>query len=190
MIYNSNIYTSVRHAVSVLKGKLTKVNTRPLRNAVPGPHGFRKMGSQLCQLLHFWHPTQCLHNLDISWNLYLEILQSLTLKSTFVFIQNKLVIEMPRVRKQTARYGNQDQILDMSELDTSDSDADEDLSGVPSGRGGRGKSRGGRGRGGTSGKRGRRSKYDDDFTGLEDESSSQYSRAECFKVEKNLLVYG
>ena len=44
-------------------------------------------------------------------------------------LQNELIIEMPRQRKQTSRYGNQDSILNMSDLDTSDSDADEDGTG-------------------------------------------------------------
>ena len=86
---------------------------------------------------------------------------------------------MPRQRKQTARYGNQDSILDMSELETtSDSDYDEEKESQKLGRGAR---KGGK-------RRGRRPK-DEDVEGDVD-GAQGYTRSEFFKVEKNLLVYG
>ena len=79
---------------------------------------------------------------------------------------------MPRKRKQTARYGNDDSIVNMSDLETSDSDEDDD------GKGGKGK----------KSRKSRRNKDDDvDFDGTPE---GFYSRSECFKVEKNLLIYG
>ena len=84
---------------------------------------------------------------------------------------------MPRVRKQTARYGNQDQVLNMSELDTSDSDSELDDAGQRVKKGSKGK----------SSRRGRRKRDEDSET---EGPIEYYTRGDCFKVEKNLLVYG
>lgn len=82
---------------------------------------------------------------------------------------------MPRQRKQTARYGNQNAMLDdMSELESS-SDSDEDES----------KKKGKKGKPGRRGRRRNDEEYDD-----EDMQPGVYGRAECFRVEKNVLVYG
>ena len=88
--------------------------------------------------------------------------------------QNDLIMEMPRQRKQTARYGNQDVMENMSELDSSDSDE------YP---GGKGKNKGKK-----PGKKGKRRGEDD--SEVEDGPVDYYTRSDCFKVEKNLLVYG
>ena len=113
-------------------------------------------------------------------------------KQVNVSFQNDLIVQEPRRRKQTARYGNQDQIMDMSELETSDSDYDEEkeMGNQALGRGrrnikGRGEAIGTR----RGGRRGRRGREDDD--GMDGElPNGTYVRSECFKVEKHLLVYG
>ncbi|KAK3608042.1 hypothetical protein CHS0354_031028 [Potamilus streckersoni] len=94
--------------------------------------------------------------------------------------RNELIVEEPRVRKQTARYGNNDNIVDMSELESSSNSDDEEDSG------GRKKEKGGR-RGRS--RRGRRGDMDEDFQG-DDMCGNGYGRSELFKVEKHLLVYG
>ncbi|KAL3860710.1 hypothetical protein ACJMK2_010796 [Sinanodonta woodiana] len=94
--------------------------------------------------------------------------------------RNELIVEEPRVRKQTARYGNNDNIVDMSELESSsNSDDEEDSSGKKKEKGGR------RGRS----RRGRRGDMDEDFQ-ADDMCGNGYGRSELFKVEKHLLVYG
>ena len=46
--------------------------------------------------------------------------------STCIYQQNDLIIEMPRQRKQTSRYGKQDSILEMSDIDSSESEFEDD----------------------------------------------------------------
>ncbi|XP_064639881.1 chromodomain-helicase-DNA-binding protein 7-like isoform X2 [Lineus longissimus] len=101
--------------------------------------------------------------------------------------KNDLIIEAPRARRQTTRFGNQD-LLDMSELDTtSDSSANEDGDAAVAPNGVKLK-------GGKKGKVGRKRKNKNPKIDLDAESTpvedGVYSRAEFFKVEKNLLVYG
>ena len=101
---------------------------------------------------------------------------------SYIFLtQKELIMAEPRQRRQTTRYGNQDSILDMSELDTDDSEEDagaiEDVPGRHATR--RRK----------SGRRGRRTRGEKhEYTGHGPIES--YTRSDCFKVEKNLLVYG
>ncbi|XP_025076427.1 chromodomain-helicase-DNA-binding protein 8-like isoform X4 [Pomacea canaliculata] len=87
--------------------------------------------------------------------------------------KNALIIEEPRQRRQTARYGKEESVVDMSDLESS-SDSDSEMR--FSCRKGR-KSRRGRGN-------------DDDYTYNDGISSEGYTRSDCFKVEKHLLVYG
>ncbi|CAH1277583.1 CHD7 [Branchiostoma lanceolatum] len=79
------------------------------------------------------------------------------------------IIEMPRVRKQTKRYATSatDEMLDFSDSDTLESDAESE--------------------GGGKGKKG---KKDKGKSSTRSGHSSGWSRVECFRVEKNLLVYG
>ena len=127
----------------------------------------------------------------------LSVMLSVTLSVTchVACHQNQLIMAQPRQRRQTTRYGNQDSILDMSELDTSDSAADTtpapDDGAVAMGLGAR--RRGGRRRRGT--RRGRRPREGVERgpgggAGLENGPIDYYTRSDCFKVEKNLLVYG
>lgn len=81
-------------------------------------------------------------------------------------------MDLPRQRKVTSRYGKQDNIVNMSELDTSNSDTDDEDN--PAGGRRLGKRK----------KRGKSSK--DNYVG----KVKCYTRSDCFKVEKNLLVYG
>jgi hypothetical protein len=109
------------------------------------------------------------------------VCSSLVLNELFsfvIYLQNELIIEQPRARRQTTRYGNQD-LLNMSELDTtSESSNDED-----------GNNEKIKGKKGKSGRKKKKLKVDLDAenTPVED---GVYSRGEFFKVEKNLLVYG
>jgi len=89
-------------------------------------------------------------------------------------MQNDLVIEIPRRRKQTNRYGEQDVMMEISDMGSSDSDDG------GNGLTGRGKRRNTR-----HSKRRREEDLDDDEC-----AEGGYSRADFFKVEKNLLVYG
>lgn len=91
---------------------------------------------------------------------------------------------MPRQRKQTARYGNDEAALEMSELESSSDDEE----GGGNDEDGEGKGRG-RGKKGKKGRRGRGRDSDDDFD-ARGAAGEMYSRSDCFKVEKNLLVYG
>ena len=67
-----------------------------------------------------------------------------------IFIQDNLIIDKPRERKQTKRFGNEDGdgTFELSDLDSDEED------------------------------------------GVVATSRSAWTRVECFKVEKNLLVYG
>ncbi|XP_050399765.1 chromodomain-helicase-DNA-binding protein 9 isoform X2 [Patella vulgata] len=84
--------------------------------------------------------------------------------------RNDLIIEQPRRRKQTARFGNDDNVVDMSELESSSDSDDENKSSK------------------RKSKRGRKKDDDEDFN--EDYTGDGYCRSECFKVEKMLLIYG
>jgi len=75
-------------------------------------------------------------------------------------------MDVPRQRKVTSRYGKHDSMLHMSDLDSSNSD-DDDLHG-----------------------RVKKAKRKKRQAGREVDGSIVYTRAECFKVEKNLLVFG
>ena len=73
-----------------------------------------------------------------------------------VFLQNTLVIDTPRVRKQTRHYSSmkEDEMMEYSDLE---SDSEDKPAAKP-----------------------RRPQ----------DRNQGYSRSECFRVEKNLLVYG
>jgi len=75
-------------------------------------------------------------------------------------------MDVPRQRKVTSRYGKHDHMLRMSDLDSSNSD-DDDLHG-----------------------RVKKAKRKKRQAGREVDGTIVYTRAECFKVEKNLLVFG
>jgi chromodomain-helicase-DNA-binding protein 7 len=98
--------------------------------------------------------------------------------------KNELIVQEPRRRTQTKRFGQDDGVMEMSEADSSDDD-DENVAG---------RTRGGRGRPPRvkKGKRGRGNGYererDEDY--LEDFAPGNWARAECYKVEKALLTYG
>lgn len=96
-------------------------------------------------------------------------------KVTFFVFQRELIVDEPRVRKRTARYGNNDN-LDLGSDLGSDSDTDEEGN-----------------RKAKKGRRGRRGDDDDDFEKERHRakpSGTGYGRSELFKVEKGLLHYG
>lgn len=66
----------------------------------------------------------------------------------FLFVQDNRIIDAPRQRKQTKRYGNEDGDFELSDLDLEE----------------------------------------DEEAPLPRRSS--WTRVECFRVEKNLLIYG
>ncbi|XP_052817121.1 chromodomain-helicase-DNA-binding protein 8-like isoform X4 [Mya arenaria] len=89
----------------------------------------------------------------------------------------ELIVDEPRVRKRTARYGNNETMAEISDLG-SDSDSNESDEGSRKGR----KTR-----------RGRKEDEDLDFEKERHRaksSGSGYGRSELFKVEKGLLHYG
>lgn len=87
--------------------------------------------------------------------------------------QNELIVQEPRRRTQTRRFGTDD-IIDLSELESSDED-DENISS--------------RTRGSKKGsKKGKRGRDDDDF--MDDLPPGNWTRAECYKMEKGLLTFG
>lgn len=97
-------------------------------------------------------------------------------------MQNDLILLQPRHRKKITRFGNQDLLDDISDLDsTEESDAELAASLEHSSK-----------------KRGRKCakpirrmpKKDDDEDFVIDEYGDGYSRNECFKVEKYLMTYG
>lgn len=92
----------------------------------------------------------------------------------FCFLpQNELIVQEPRRRTQTRRFGTDD-IIDLSELESSDED-DENISS--------------RTRGSKKGsKKGKRGRDDDDF--MDDLPPGNWTRAECYKMEKGLLTFG
>ncbi|CAG0888582.1 unnamed protein product, partial [Darwinula stevensoni] len=93
--------------------------------------------------------------------------------------KKELIVDMPRKRTQTRRFGNDETMVDISDLESS-SDTDDER-GAPHTR--RGRSRLGRRRG--------RSSYDADFNSEDaDVRYGEWSKSELFKVEKALLTWG
>lgn len=122
--------------------------------------------------------------------------------------QSELVISEPRRRTQIKRYGHDEAVMDMSDLETSSIDSDEDTAiGVGRGRGKLtnefGESRSpkdcinictrslsGR-RSKNKLKKGKNKYFLDDYTPREGEVMyGCWSRSECFNVERGLLTYG
>ena len=100
--------------------------------------------------------------------------------------KNELIVEEPRRRTQTKRFGQDDSLMEISEADSTDDDDENNISGRT--RGQRGKS----GKIGKKNKRGRGGGYererDEDY--LEEFGPGNWARAECYKVEKGLLTFG
>lgn len=98
--------------------------------------------------------------------------------------KNELIVQEPRRRTQTKRFGQDDGVMDISDVDSSDDDED-NVSG---------RTRGGRGRPlrGRKNKKGRGGGYDrerdEDY--MEEFGPGNWARAECFKTEMGLLTYG
>ena len=88
-----------------------------------------------------------------------------------------MIVDEPRVRKRTARYGNNDNVDLGSDLGSDSESGDEDGS-----------------RKGRKGRRGRKGADDDDDFEKERHrakpAGTGYGRSELFKVEKGLLHYG
>ena len=91
---------------------------------------------------------------------------------------------MPRQRRQVRRYGKQDETVRISDLETSDSEVEEDdqnsnsvASSSQRGTGVKQRKR-----------RGHRDKETDDVPFSV--HSEGYPRSDCYAVEKNLLVFG
>ncbi|RWS09516.1 Kismet-like protein [Dinothrombium tinctorium] len=97
--------------------------------------------------------------------------------------RNELIVQEPRKRTQTKRFGQDDSLLDISDVDSSDDDDDVAM-----------RTRGSRGRPlrGKKGRKGRGGGYerekDEDY--LEEFGPGNWTRAECYKVEKGLLTFG
>ncbi|CAB3373521.1 Hypothetical predicted protein [Cloeon dipterum] len=92
---------------------------------------------------------------------------------------SELVISEPRRRTQIKRYGQDESVMDMSELDSSsDSDEDGGVRGTRSGR--KHKTKFGR----------IKARRYEEYATEGDVVYGSWSRSECFKVEKGLLTYG
>ncbi|PSN41757.1 hypothetical protein C0J52_08864 [Blattella germanica] len=91
--------------------------------------------------------------------------------------------EIDTVEESDKRYGHDESVVDMSELDSS-SESDEDPSiGVGRGRGRRSKSK--------HGKKNRLKFWSDDYVPKDGEIVyGSWARSECFKVERGLLTFG
>ena len=87
--------------------------------------------------------------------------------------QNELIIKEPRQRRQTSRYGKEEAITEISDLDSS-TDSEDEMKLLKKGRKLRRSTR----------------EFDTDFSYIEGVSSVSYVRSDCFKVEKYLLVFG
>jgi len=98
--------------------------------------------------------------------------------------RNELIVQEPRRRTQTKRFGQDDGMMEISDVDSSEDDDEGGVSGRT--RGGRG--RAGRGKKGKRGRGGFDRERDEDY--LEEFGPGNWRRAECFKVEKALLTYG
>ncbi|XP_077502433.1 chromodomain helicase DNA binding protein kismet isoform X3 [Amblyomma americanum] len=101
--------------------------------------------------------------------------------------RNELILQEPRRRTQTKRFGTDDNMLDLSELESSDED---DETGVRTRGSRRSRHRdspviGGRAR---RGGRASRGFSEDEFLG--DIAPGNWTRTECFQVEKGLLTFG
>jgi chromodomain-helicase-DNA-binding protein 7 len=99
--------------------------------------------------------------------------------------RNELIVQEPRRRTQTKRFGADDAVLDMSELESSDEDDDSVSMRTRGGRNSRlpkGK-KGKKGRGG-----GYERERDEDY--MQEFGPGNWTRAECYKVEKGLLTFG
>ena len=96
---------------------------------------------------------------------------------------NELIVQEPRRRTQTRRFGQDDGVMDISENDSSDDDED-NVAGRTRG--------GGRGRGSGKGKKGKKGRagLDREEELLGEFAPGNWARSECFKVEKALLTYG
>ena len=92
--------------------------------------------------------------------------------------KDERIIYEPRRRTQTRRYGGPDDVMDESEYSSSDSDETKDK--------GDKKRKKKRGRPGEDAP----FKGCDEAANEDDEESSVWSREECYKVEKLLLIYG
>lgn len=93
-----------------------------------------------------------------------------------------LVISEPRRRTQIKRYGHDESVMDMSELESAESDSDIDNDGLlQGGLSGRAKRR-----------RKKKSRYlADEYVPREkDIVYGSWARSECFKIEKGLLTFG
>jgi superfamily II DNA/RNA helicase len=98
--------------------------------------------------------------------------------------KDERIIYEPRRRTQTRRYGGPDDLLEESEYSSSDTD-ENDPNKEKDGKGKRGK-RSKRNKGAN----GDGNENDGDYNGNDDDDSNVWSRDECYKVEKNLLIYG
>uniref|UniRef100_T1J482 DNA helicase n=1 Tax=Strigamia maritima TaxID=126957 RepID=T1J482_STRMM len=90
--------------------------------------------------------------------------------------KNDLIVHEPRRRVQTRRFGNEDGVLELSEIESSDDDDS-----ITSSRTGRNLKKSRR-------SRRRRDDRDDDMDCYG--SMGMWTRSECFKVEKGLLTFG
>ncbi|GAB6030490.1 hypothetical protein CHUAL_007354 [Chamberlinius hualienensis] len=87
--------------------------------------------------------------------------------------KNELIVTQPRRRIQTRRFGNEDQMLELTDLESSDDDDN-----LLVGRRGGKKTR-------------RKRKKDEKLDDMNDDNFSiVWGRSECFKVEKGLLIFG
>ncbi|GFR06003.1 chromodomain-helicase-DNA-binding protein 7 [Trichonephila clavata] len=89
--------------------------------------------------------------------------------------RNELIIQEPRRRTQTRRFGTDD-LIDLSELESSDDD-DESIS-----------ARTRASRKGSKNRSKNRGRDDDDY--MDDLPPGNWTRAECYKMEKGLLTFG
>jgi chromodomain-helicase-DNA-binding protein 7 len=95
----------------------------------------------------------------------------------------QLIVQEPRRRTQTRRFGQDDGVMEMSEGDSSGDDSD-NVSGRTRG--------GGRGRSSGKGKKGKKGRagLDREEELLGEFGPGNWARSECFKIEKALLTYG
>lgn len=103
--------------------------------------------------------------------------------------KDERIIYEPRRRTQTRRYGGPDDLLEESDYSSSDTDDENKVAGEGGAtkEGGKDKKRSKRKRRGD--KHGDEDK-DDDGNYQDEENSNAWSREDCYKVEKNLLIFG
>lgn len=95
--------------------------------------------------------------------------------------EDELVISEPRRRTQIKRYGHDESVVDMSELDSSDENSDDDTSIGLSGRSKKRRDKFGK----------KTRKFYDEYVPREGEVVyGSWARSECFKVERGLLTFG